>query len=97
MAIDEKGNAVLIGTIISAHDERPYIQISVGGNLMMQLSPEDTRELAMGLLASAESAIGDAFIYHFLKSAGDGVKTREALADFRKYREAKRWRDDPAI
>jgi hypothetical protein len=69
---------------------QPYVEIQQD-NFKVQMSPTDARALALSLLASAEAALGDAFLVEF-GTQSIGLELNEAaglLAQFREWRQGK--------
>jgi hypothetical protein len=68
-------------------DKKPYIEVSEGGTLVLQLSSQDARRIAHDLLEQAARAEADAMIYSY---CGTLKMTDEAathvLRGFRDYR-----------
>jgi hypothetical protein len=86
-------------SIVSGRDQLPYVQVMVDDK-MVQLTPEEARSFALQLMVAAESAIGDAFLMHFM----GGMKPEDAehqqslgalLVAFRDYRSDLRSKGDP--
>ncbi len=64
----------------------PYVQVSVGQE-MVQMSPEDARALGLNLMAGAEAALGDAFLFEFMSSIGlDEKEAATTMFGFRAWR-----------
>ena len=66
-----------------------FVQITRDGKVIAQLTPEETREHALGLLNAAEAALSDAYLVSWVKEhvgAGE-VEAAGLLADFRRWRE----------
>jgi len=90
--------AINFQTIVSGENQQPYVQIMLDDK-MAQLTPDEARSFALQLLIAAESAIGDAFLVHFMaEGIGGGAKMEHAAAllhAFREYRSDMRAKSDP--
>jgi len=75
--------------------QAPYVQVLIeAADFITQMSPENARELAMNLLASAEAAEQDAFFISFLRKQ-IGANDRQVASLLTQFRD---WRvsSDPA-
>jgi len=70
-------------------DGEPFIQLIRGTEVIAQMSTAQAREHALAVLATAEAADQDAFIYDWVVNrVGSGVQQAAGLLmDFRQYRE----------
>ena len=91
-----KLTSVQIGSIVSARDGQPYVQMQMSDGetivtqLRVQMTPYEARQHAYTVLEAADAAESDHFIFNFLKEK-IGVAAEQAapvLAEFREYREA---------
>lgn len=72
------------------HTRKPFVGLAItGADVLINLSPEEARGIAMNLLECAESAETDAFMIQYLERLGmrEEEKRVTVLIDFRKFRE----------
>jgi hypothetical protein len=67
----------------------PFVAMKVN-DMIVQMGPRDAREIAVLLLAAAESSEQDAFIYHWTIESGSPPEDAEKLLKF--YRQWKQGR-----
>lgn len=68
---------------------KPFVQITLDGELVGQITPAEAREMAFHVIAAAEASEQDAFIMSWVQ-ASLGLSFEQAgavLVDFRKFRE----------
>lgn len=71
------------------HNSRePFVQMQCP-NPVVQMSPENARDLALNLLQAAEAAYSDAFLVEFLGAIESETVAAGLLIEFRKWREQK--------
>lgn len=62
-------DGIWVESMVSARDRKGYVELR-WGPMHAQIEPETARELALSILAGAESAEQDAGLMAFCKSAG---------------------------
>jgi hypothetical protein len=81
--------SVYVTSIYGAQLRRPLVQIRQGDRAPFSIAPAEARALAANLLAGAEAAESDAFLFEFMAQKV-GIPEREAgamLVAFRQWRE----------
>jgi hypothetical protein len=88
--------AINFQAIVSGRNQEPYVQILLDDK-MAELTPDEARSFALQLLIAAESAIGDAFLVHFMGSIAEQPSEHAVmlLRAFRDYRSDLRAKSDP--
>ncbi len=78
-----------VSSIYGAQVRRPLVQIRIGDQAPFAISPGEARDVAHNLLAAAEAAESDAFIFEFMaQKVGLGEPEGGAmLVAFRQWRE----------
>lgn len=80
------------GSGYGANTKQPFVDLMIGDRKPIQLSPDEAREVAQGLIEAAESAEQDAFLIEWGAESFQGDRRAAAalLLEFRKWREARR-------
>lgn len=86
--------SILVTSLFGAQARRPIVGLEIDG-ASAQFSPATARELARNLLAAAEAAEVDGFVWEWFTSQVQASEEQAVvlMADFRKYREAQMARE----
>lgn len=94
MGIDSE--TINITSVVSARNNMPFVQMK-WGDMGCQMTPDEAREHAYGILDAANAAETDSIMLRFLADK-IGVETQDAadvLREFRTFREQKTVRPKP--
>jgi hypothetical protein len=85
-----------VESLLSSRTEEPVVQLRIRfdnneGQTVVQMSPEQAREVAHHILEAAEASIVDAFLYDWLQKVLKAHTGQAALlmSNFRVFREAR--------
>lgn len=86
--LEPKPRVVWVGAIVAENTGEPVVTLSVGDQLIGQLTPDQARGVAIHLLEAADTAKLDAFTLGFFESRGmSRGHAGGFVAEFRRWRE----------
>lgn len=83
---EPKGDNILVESMYGINTKQPLVKLTIG-ELLLQISPDHARDLAISLIDAAEAAEHDAWLFEFTKEQGatDG-QAAGMVVNYRKFR-----------